>query len=51
MKQQGDDDYSIIDKTYLYVTDPNKTKYQYLIKKHENKGFKNLEDPKAFIEY
>ena len=27
-----DDDYSVIDKIYLYVKDPNKAKYQYLIK-------------------
>ena len=35
IKQQDDDDYSIIDKTYLYVKDPNKAKHQYLVKKHE----------------
>ena len=29
IKQQDDDDYSIIDKIYLYVKDPNEVKYQY----------------------
>ena len=33
---QGDDDYSIIDKIYLYVKDPDEPKYQYLIKKRKN---------------
>ena len=33
IKQQHDDDYNIIGKIYLYVKDPNETKYQYLIKK------------------
>ena len=27
IKQKYDDDYSIIDKTYLYIRDPNETKY------------------------
>ena len=30
-------DYSIIDKIYLYVKDPDEPKYQYLIKKSKNK--------------
>ena len=30
-KQQGNDDYSIIDKTDLYFKDSNEAKYQYLI--------------------
>ena len=51
IKQQEDDVYSIIDKIYLCVKDPNKANYQYLIKKRENNGLKNLKDPKAFIEY
>ena len=51
IKQQDDDDYSIIDKIYLYVQDPYEAKYQYLIKKRENNGLKNLKHLKAFIEY
>ena len=39
IKQQKDDDYSIIDKGSLYVKDPHEAifyiSYQYLIKKHE----------------
>ena len=31
IKQQGNDDYSIIDKIYLYVKDWYKAKYQYFI--------------------
>ena len=34
--KQQDNDYSIIDKIYLYVEDPYKAKYQYLIKNREN---------------
>ena len=49
--KQDDDDYSIIDKIYLYVQDPYEAKYQYLTKKRENNGLKNLNNPKAFIEY
>ena len=51
IKQQSDDDYSIIDKIYLYVQDQNKAKYQNLIEKHKNSGLTQLEDPKALIEY
>ena len=32
IKQEDDDDYSIIDKTYLYDIDPHEAKHQYLIK-------------------
>ena len=38
-------------KIYLYVKDPYEDKYQFLINKRENIGLKNLNDPKAFIEY
>ena len=51
IKKQDNNDYSIIDKIYLYIKDPNEAKYPYLIKKHENNGLKNLKDPKVFIEY
>ena len=40
-----------IDKIYLYAKGLSKPKYQYLIKKRENAGIKNFNDPNAFIEY
>ena len=40
-----------IDKIYLYTKDIHKLKYEYLINKREKAGIKNLDDPKAFIEY
>ena len=40
-----------IDKIYLYTKDIHKPKYEYLINKREKAGIKNLDDPKAFIEY
>ena len=40
-----------IDKIYLYAKDIHKLKYEYLINKREQTGIKNLDDPKAFIEY
>ena len=40
-----------IDKKYLYVEDLQESKYKYLINKREQSGTKNLNDPKAFIEY
>ena len=42
---------SPIDKIYLYPKDLNEPKYQFLIKKCEDAGTKNLNDPSAFIEY
>ena len=51
IKQQDDDNYSIIDKNYLNAKDPYEANYQYLTKKHENNSLKNLKDPKALIEY
>ena len=45
------DGYSIIDQIYLYVRDPNKAKYQCIIKKHKKKnGHENLKNLIAFIE-
>ena len=41
----------LVDKIYLYTKDFNESKYQSLIKKHEDVGIKHLSDPKAFIEY
>ena len=40
-----------IDKIYLYAEDIGEDKYNYLINKREQAGIKNLNDPKAFIEY
>ena len=40
-----------IDKIYLYAKDTDEKKYQYLINKREPAGIKNLNDPRAFIEY
>ena len=39
-----------IDKIYLYEKDLSESKYKVLIKKRENAGVKNLNDPNAFIE-
>ena len=35
----------------MYAKDLSESKYQFLIKKPENAGIKNLDDPSAFIEY
>ena len=51
MKQQDYDNYSIIDNFYLYVKDPNKAIYQYLIKTSEKNSVERLKNPKAFIKY
>ena len=40
-----------IDKIYLYAKDIHEPKYKYLMNKREQAGIKNLNDPKAFIEY
>ena len=40
-----------IDIIYLYAKDIHGPKYEYLINKIEQTGIKNLDDPKAFIEY
>ena len=40
-----------IDKIYLYAKDIHEPKYEHLINKREQAGIKNLDDPKAFIEY
>ena len=38
-----------IDKIYLYTTDLNESKYEYLIKNHKNTGIKHLNVPNGFI--
>ena len=40
-----------IDKIYFYTKDLSESKYAYLINKRKQAGIKNLNDPKAFIEY
>ena len=50
-RQQDNDVYTIIDKTYLHIKDPYEVKCQHLIEKRENNALKNLKDLKAFIEY
>ena len=37
--------------TKVICMQKNKTKHQFLIKKREDVGIKNLNDPKVFIEY
>ena len=39
------------DKIYLYAKDLAEPKYEYLINRREQAGIKNLNDPKAVIEY
>ena len=40
-----------IDKIYLYAKDIHEPKYKYLLNKRKKARIKNLNDPKAFIEY
>ena len=40
-----------IDKIYLYAKEIYEPKHEHLINKREQAGIKNLDDPKAFIEY
>ena len=44
------DNGSLIEKIYLYAKDLIEPKYQFRIKKRENAGIKNLNDPSAFTE-
>ena len=48
---QKQDNDSLIDKIYLYAKELSEPKCQFLIKKREDAGIKNLDDPSAFIEY
>ena len=50
LTQKQDND-SLIDKTYLYDKHLSEPKYLFLIKKREDAGIKNLDDPRAFIEF
>ena len=49
LKQQ--DNNNLIDKIYLYAKDLSEPKYQFLIRKREDAGIKNVNDPSPFIEY
>ena len=40
-----------IDNFFLYAKDLHEPKYEYLMNKREQARIKNLNDPKAFIEY
>ena len=40
-----------IDKIYLYIKDPFRSKYQLLIKGREKVGIRNLKNAKAFINF
>ena len=42
-------DYHVTDKICLYARDLSETKYEYLIKKREDAGIKNLDNPNTFI--
>ena len=48
---QKQDNNGLIVKIYLYAKDLSEPRYQFLIKKCDDAGIKNLNDPSAFIEY
>ena len=43
------DCHDVIGKIYLYTKDLSEPKYEYLIKKSEYAGIKNINNPNAFI--
>ena len=43
------DYHDVIDKIYLYAKDLSEPKYEYLIKKREDAGIKNVNNPNSFI--
>ena len=43
------DNHDVIDKVYLYAKDLSEPKYQYLNKKREYAGTKNVNNPNTFI--
>ena len=45
------DNNNIINKIYFSANDLSEPKYQFLVKKREDAGIKNLNDSSAFIEY
>ena len=48
---QKQDNDSLVEKIYLYAKYLSEPKYQFLIKKREDAGIKNIDDPSTFIEY
>ena len=42
------DYHDVIDKVYLYAKDLSEPKYEYLNKKREDAGIKNVNNPNAF---
>ena len=48
---KDDNDYDIIDKSYLNKKDPNKAKYQYIFGKHEKNGLEHYKHAKTYIEF
>ena len=51
IKQQNDDDYSIIDKVCLYAKIYLKQNINILFSKYKNKDLKDVKDPNTYIEY
>ena len=51
IKKQDDDNYSFINEVYLYVKDPNETKYQVLVNKRENADINHCNYSEALTEY
>ena len=43
------DYHNVFDKIYLYAIDLSEPKYEYLIKRREDAGIKNVNNPNAFI--
>ena len=43
------DYHDVIDKIYLYAIDLSEPKYEYLIRKREDAGIKNVNNSNAFI--
>ena len=44
-----EDYHDVIEKIYLYPKDLSEPEYEYLIKKREDTGIKNVNNPNAFI--
>lgn len=51
INHKDDNDYDIIDKSYLNKKDSNKAKYQYIFGKHEKNGLEHYKHTKAYIEF
>ena len=46
---KGQDYHDVVDKIYLYAKYLSESKYEYLIKKHEDAGIKHVNSLNAFI--